>query len=125
MKKILIKTNSVVKEATLDDSETASAIWEALPIEGAVNRWGDEIYFDIPINVGPAPDARAEMEVGAIAYWPPGTAFCIFWGPTPASQGSEPCAASPVNVFGRVEDDPEDFGSVRDGETILIERINL
>lgn len=123
MRKIRIKTNAVVKEAQLNDNETAEAIWEALPIEGVVNRWGDEIYFSIPVQVDLAGDAHAEMDIGDLAYWPPGTAFCIFWGPTPASLGNEPRAASPVNVFAKVEDAPEDFGRVRDGETIVIERI--
>ena len=123
MRKIRIKTNAVVKEAQLNENETAEAIWEALPIEGVVNRWGDEIYFSIPVQVDLAGDAHAEMDIGDLAYWPPGTAFCIFWGPTPASLGNEPRAASPVNVFAKVEDAPEDFGRVRDGETIVIERI--
>ena len=122
MRKIQIKTNTVVKEATLQDNETAAAIWDALPIEGVVNRWGDEIYFNTPVQVDLAADARAEMAVGDLAYWPPGTAFCIFWGPTPASIADEPRAASPVNVFGHIDDQAEDFGAVRDGETIVIEQ---
>jgi hypothetical protein len=123
MRKIRIKTDRLVKEATLAANETAEAIWKALPIEGRVKRWGDEIYFEIPIQIPLAADAHADVEIGDIAYWPPGQAFCIFWGPTPASLGSEPRAASPVNVFGKVDDRPEDLGSVRDGETILIERV--
>ena len=122
MKKIRIRTDNVTKEALLNASATASAVWEALPLQGTVNRWGDEIYFDIPVQVELAPDARADMEVGDVAYWPPGRSFCIFWGPTPASQGPEPRAASPVNVFGQVQNGPEDFGQVKDGATILIER---
>ncbi|MCF7974591.1 MAG: hypothetical protein K9N55_12300, partial [Phycisphaerae bacterium] len=104
-------------------SETASAIWEALPFEATVNRWGDEIYFAIPVQVKLSQDAHADMAVGDVAYWPPGQAFCIFWGPTPASTGSEPQAASPVNVFGRVLDSPQDFGNVQDGDTITIEQV--
>ena len=123
MKTIRIKTNNVVKDVALNSSETAEAIWKALPIQGAVNRWGDEIYFEIPVQVQLAGDARADMKVGDVAYWPPGRAFCIFWGPTPASQGPEPQAASPVNVFGTLQDQPEDFGQVQDGAAILIERV--
>jgi hypothetical protein len=123
MKKIRIQTDIVVKEAVLAENETAEILWEALPLEGRVNRWGDEIYFETPVDVAPAADARADLHVGDLAYWPPGQAFCIFWGPTPASLGSEPRAASPVNVFGRIEQTPEDLGSVRDGETIRIERL--
>lgn len=123
MRKICIKTDRLVKEATLAANETADAIWEALPLQGRINRWGDEVYFDIPVQVPEAADAHADMKVGDLAYWPPGHAFCIFWGPTPASIGSEPRAASPVNVFGNIDDQPGDFESARDGETILIERV--
>lgn len=123
MKKIRIRAEGVVKEASLNTGETASALWDALPIEGTVNRWGDEIYFAIPVTIGLVPDARADVDVGDVAYWPPGRALCVFWGPTPASPGPEPRAASPVNVFGKVTDRPEDFSDVRDGEAIRIERV--
>jgi hypothetical protein len=123
MKTIRITADKVVKEATLNDSETAEAIWQALPLEGVVNRWGDEIYFNVPVQVDRAQDAQTELEIGALAYWPPGKAFCLFWGPTPASLGREPRAASAVNVFGKVADTPTDFAPVRDGATIRIERI--
>ncbi|HQD39780.1 MAG: hypothetical protein GX766_03340 [Firmicutes bacterium] len=102
MKKILIEAGGVKLEAELNESKTAQAIYEALPLEARGSRWGDEIYFSTPVKLGPEEGARAEVEVGALAYWPPGNAFCIFFGPTPASTGSQPQAASPVNVFGRV-----------------------
>jgi uncharacterized protein len=102
------------------ENSTAEAIWKALPIQGSVNRWGDEIYFSIPVNVPLDPSARAEVQVGDLAYWPPGKAFCIFWGPTPASDADEPRAASPVNAFGKVLGDPTAFSSVRDGAKITI-----
>ncbi len=123
MKKIQIRTRSVVKEAVLNDSATADAVWDALPIQGRANRWGDEIYFSIPVRVPAEPDASDEVQVGDLAYWAPGTAFCIFWGPTPASHGDEPRAASPVNVFGRILGDLDAFGSVKDGEVIRIESL--
>ena len=122
MKTILIKTDVLVKEGQLAENETATAIWEALPLQGRVNRWGDEIYFDIPVQIPLAAEARADMRVGDLAYWPPGQAFCIFWGPTPASIDGQPRAASPVNVFGSVSDGPLDFGDVRDGTAITIGR---
>jgi len=83
--------------------ETRRAIDDALPVSGHAARWGDELYFEIPVDV-PAEDARAEVPVGAVAYWPRGNALCLFWGPTPASRGDEPRAASPVNVVARIED---------------------
>ena len=118
---IRITAGTVSAEAQLNDSRTARAIWEALPIEAKAQTWGDEIYFGIPVKAK-AENARAVVEMGDLAYWPPGSAFCIFYGPTPASQGDEIRPASPVNVFGRVLGDPTVFKPVRSGATVLVER---
>ena len=88
---------------TLNDTDTASAIKKALPITDRGNRWGDEFYFSIPAELKEADGAQAEVDLGALAYWPPGKAFCIFFGSTPASLGDEPRAASAVNIFGHLE----------------------
>lgn len=88
---------------TDENPTTRDAIADALPLEGDAARWGDELYFRTPVDV-PAEDAREEVPVGSLAYWPQGNAVCLFWGPTPASEGEEPRAASPVNVFAQVED---------------------
>jgi hypothetical protein len=87
-----------------ESSETRRALAAALPVEGRAARWGDELYFDVPVDVDLEPDARAEVEPGTVAYWPRGPALCLFWGATPASAGSEPRAASPVNVVARLDD---------------------
>ena len=120
MKTILITAGKVSLSAELSDTLTAQAIWEALPIEGSANTWGDEIYFDIPVNVPQEPDARAEVEVGELGYWPVGSALCIFYGPTPASTGDQPVAASPVNVFGRVTGDATEFRKVSRGTKVSL-----
>lgn len=122
MREISIKSGELTAKATLKDNETAEAVWNALPIEGSANTWGDEIYFSIPVEVKPAGDARDVVEIGALGYWPPGNAFCIFFGRTPASHESEPRAASPVNVFGQIEGDAAVFKKVRDGAKVAIER---
>ena len=101
---------------------TADAIWDALPIARTVNTWGHEYYFDIGVQADPEPDASDVVEVGDLAYWPPGLAFCVFFGRTPASQGNEVRAASPVNVVGRLQDPPVDaLRRVRTGTAIRIE----
>jgi hypothetical protein len=122
MRKIEIRAGGISVTATLADNATADAIWNALPIEGHANTWGEEIYFSIPVDVEPAKDARDLVAIGELGYWPPGNAFCIFFGRTPASHGSEPRAASPVNVFGQVEDDATLFKAVRGGAKVRIER---
>ena len=110
-------------EATLTDEspDTAKRILEALPIEARANTWGDEIYFGIPVDADPE-NPREVVELGDLAYWPPGNAFCIFFGRTPASRGDEIRPASAVNVFGKVEGDPKIFKKVRSGERVRIER---
>ena len=120
MVKINISVGNVSLEAEMLDTPTASKILEALPFESSANVWGDEIYFDIPLNLEQEPDARADVEVGDLAYWPAGPAFCIFFGPTPVSTGDQPRAYSPVNVFGRVLGDTGQFRAVSDRAVIKI-----
>lgn len=122
MRQIKITAGPVAALANLNDSPTADAIWEALPIEGRANTWGDEIYFGIPVSLEASADAREGVAVGELGYWPTGQAFCIFFGRTPVSRGDEPRAASPVNVFGRVDGDATVFRQVRSGESVLVER---
>jgi uncharacterized protein len=118
---IRITAGSVSAEARLNDSKTAGAIWDALPIEAKGQTWGDEIYFDIGLTAAPE-SPREVVDLGDLAYWPPGHAFCIFFGPTPASRGNECRAASAVNVVGRLEGDPSIFKKVRSGTRVTIER---
>lgn len=123
MKKIRIIVDNISAEAELSDSKTSEAIWEALPIEGTVNTWGDEIYFEIPVKSALDETAKEVVEKGDLGYWPTGKAFCIFFGPTPASQGDEIRPASAVNVVGKVEGDVEVFKSIRDGANIKLEKM--
>ncbi len=121
MRKIKITAGDVTATGVLDDNATADAIWEALPISARGNTWGDEIYFGIPVHVEEAEDANDVVEMGALAYWPPGNAFCIFFGRTPASRGDECRAASAVNAVGKIEGDPAVFKKVPGGSMVTIE----
>jgi hypothetical protein len=121
MKQITITAGDVSLPAELNESPTAQQIWEALPIEGRANIWGDEIYFEIPVVASQEPDARAEVEVGELGYWPVGRAFCIFFGPTPVSTDERPRAYSPVNILGRVLGDATQFRAVPQGAQVRIE----
>jgi len=124
MKKIIIQFNKITLTAELKDTPSARKIYDALPIEAKANTWGDEIYFNIPVKSEQEPDARDEVTVGEIGYWPPGHAFCIFFGPTPASIDDKPRAASPVNVFGFIQGDATILRSVKTGDNVRIERDN-
>jgi len=122
MKTITIRAGKLSMSAELNDRPTAVQVWEALPIEGRGSRWGDEIYFEIPVAAGQEADARADVEVGELGYWPVGNAFCIFFGPTPVSSGGQPRAYSPVNILGRVNGNAALFRSVKSGEKVILER---
>lgn len=117
---IRIAAGGVSATAVLNDSETAGKIWDALPITADANTWGDEIYFSIPVKMSAAPDAREVVDLGDLAYWPPGSAFCIFFGTTPAGTGREIRAASAVNVFGKIQGDPKVFKRVAGGARVEI-----
>jgi len=100
--KITIRFASYNVEAELYDTPTAKAIYNSLPIHENISQWGDEIYFEIPLEIPLEPDARPAVSVGDLAYWPNMPAFCIFFGPTPVSSGKTPVAASSVNIFGKL-----------------------
>ncbi len=119
---IKITCASIQLTAELDDTPTAQAIWNALPLQGHANRWGEEIYFTIPLQLPAEPGARQEMAVGELAYWPQGPAFCIFFGPTPVSLDDTPRAFSPVNPFGRIVGDASALQPVTDGDLVVVER---
>ncbi len=122
MHKIRITSGDVSLTASLNDSHTADLIWDALPIVGTVQTWGDEIYFPIPVSASNDETAAEVVDKGAVAYWPPGNALCLFWGPTPASRGDEIRPASAVNVCGMIEGDPTALGKAPYGGEIRIER---
>jgi hypothetical protein len=121
-RKIRILVSDLKIEAELNESKTAQLIWEALPIEAKTNLWGEEIYFGIPVKTGPEEGAREVVLAGELGYWPTGHAFCIFFGPTPASRGDEIRAASAVNVIGKVLSDPKVFRKAKDGVKITLEK---
>ena len=123
MEKITITAGDITIQAKLNESETARRILDILPVEGTANVWGDEIYFSIPLKLPQASDAREEMEVGGLAYWPQGNAFCIFFGPTPVSIGDEPRAYSPVNVFGSIIGDATVLKAVDNGSPVMVIRV--
>ncbi len=111
---------TLTAELTGENPETAKAFVSKLPIEGRANTWGDEIYFTIPVDAGEE-SPKQVVEVGDVAYWPPGKALCLFFGPTPASRGGDIRPASPVNVFARITGDPKLLKLVPASERIRVE----
>ena len=121
--KIEITAGSVRVEAELNYSPTAKAIVKALPIKAQAQRWGGEIYFSIPATAKLEKDSRDVLHEGELAYWPPGKAFCIFFGPTPASEGDEIRAASAVNIVGKIKGDCSALWDVPAGAGVVIRTI--
>ena len=121
-RQVKISAGGVTVTAVLNGSDTAGQLWNALPVTGRVQTWGDEIYFSIPVSAEEEADSQETVEVGAVAYWPPGSALCLFWGPTPMSAPGEIRPASAVNVMGMIEGDPTVLEQVADGTEIVVER---
>jgi hypothetical protein len=120
--KIRITAGDVEVLAELNDSETAGQIIDALPITARGNRWGEEIYFAIPVTAGLEAGSRDVLDMGELGYWPTGNAFCMFFGPTPASQGDEIRAASALNIIGMMEGDLSALSDVPSGAEVVIEK---
>ncbi|HWU40474.1 MAG TPA: cyclophilin-like fold protein [Candidatus Acidoferrum sp.] len=121
-RKIRIKAGKIEADAVLNDSPTAQKVWEALPIEAPGDTWGDEIYFAIPVKAPLEKTAQELVQVGDLGYWPTGHAFCIFFGPTPASRGDEVRPASAVNVIGKISGEARVFKKAQPGTKVRLER---
>ena len=119
MTQIKIEFENISIDAVLNDSETANKIKKILPISNYVNTWGDEIYFSIGVN-DDENDSKEVVELGDLGYWPPGNAFCLFFGLTPASEGDKIMPASPVNVIGKILGDLEILKSIKSGDKVSI-----
>ncbi len=121
-RQIKITAGDVSVSAELNSSKTAATIWQALPLSAKANTWGDEIYFTIPVKLE-AENGKEVVQPGDLGYWPPGSAFCIFFGQTPVSRKGEIRPASAVNVFGRITGDATVFKGVRDGAKVTIAKV--
>ena len=122
MTQIKIEFENTSIDAVLNNSETADKIKKILPLSNSVNTWGDEIYFSIDVNDGEI-DSKEVVELGDLGYWPPGNAFCLFFGLTPASEGSKIMPASPVNIIGRILSDLEILKSIKSGEKVSVKLV--
>ena len=123
MRRLSITINDIELKAILFDTPTAEAIYNVLPINGHAQKWGDEIYFSIPVKMDEEAYAREEVEVGDLAFWPVGSAFCIFFGKTPVSRDNKPRAYSPVNVFGKIEGNLDVLKNVNSQSLVQVEKL--
>ncbi len=121
-RRIKVTAGTVSVDAMLNSSATADSVWAALPIKARASRWGDEVYFSTPVKADGDPKAADVVPLGAVGYWPPGNALCLFFGPTPVSRGNECRGASPITVIGQIEGDPKALKKVPAGAAITVER---
>jgi hypothetical protein len=119
---ISIKASTIQVQVEMNNTRTTKALIGILPVKAKVNTWGDEIYFDIPLNME-IENGKQVVEMGDVAYWPEGPCLCLFFGQTPASRGNEIRAASPVTVLGRIVGDPKVLKSVRSGAEVTVEKV--
>ncbi|MET0924645.1 MAG: cyclophilin-like fold protein [Xanthobacteraceae bacterium] len=123
MARIRFDFGALTLEAELLDTPTARAIAAALPISSSALTWGEEVYFEVPVNVAREKDARAVVTPGEVAYWPDGHCVALGFGRTPISQGDECRLASPCNIFAKALGDVKALAKVRGGAKIKVTAI--
>jgi hypothetical protein len=124
MARIRFTIGTLTLDAELLDTPTAKAIAAALPIAGRALTWGEEVYFDIPVEVAREKDAKAVVTPGEIAYWPDGHAIAIGFGRTPISKGGECRLASPCNIWAKALSDVKALKAVRAGAKIEVKALS-
>ena len=124
MARIRFDFGTLTLDAELLDTPTAKAVAAALPITSSALTWGQEVYFDAPIEVAREKDARAVVTPGEIAYWPDGPAIAIGFGRTPISRGGETRLASPCNIFAKALGDVTALASVKVGAKVTVTKVD-
>ena len=109
--RVLVEEAGIDLVVRLNESQTAAELLRALPVTSSAQTWGAEVYFDVPVHLGPE-DPQATVELGAVGYWPPGHAVCLFFGQQPVS---------PVNLVGMIEGDPNVLAAVDDGHEVRLQ----
>ena len=123
MQRIRISWPSGETTAALDDTPTVRKLMGVLPYEGSASTWGDEVYFRLPFDADPEPNATSVVEKGAVCFWIDGSSLALLFGPTPVSQGEECRLISDANLLGMVEGDPTVLASVRGGDKVRLEAL--
>ena len=122
-KRIRISWNNGEVFAVLEDTPTAGKLLEALPCVSRANTWGDEVYFEVPVEAELEPDARQVVDAGAVCFWVEGSSLALPYGPTPVSVGDECRLVTAVNVLGMIEGDPRTLASINSGDEVRVEEV--
>lgn len=121
MAKIRIHAGKAQFEVALDDTPTVQALLEALPFESVAQTWGEEVYFEVPVNADLEPEARQTVDPGTVCFWVEGSALALPWGRTPISTDARPKLVSPCNVIGKILGDAQQLAQVKSGERVNVE----
>ncbi len=124
MRRLKMTIGTVAITATLRDTPTADAIYGALPFESTARRWGEEVYFAVPVEAALEPDAKAVVTAGELAFWVEGRSIAIGFGRTPISRGDEIRLAAPTNIWGEAAEDVRALADVPDGAPVTVERLS-
>ena len=116
---VLFRFEKFEVRAKFNDSSAAATIYHSLPLASSVNRWGDEIYFEIPVKL-PLENGTLDVKIGDIAYWPEGACLCLFFGKTPSSKGPQPQPASEVIIVGSFSAAPQELRRVGSGTKVSV-----
>jgi hypothetical protein len=123
MARLRFDFGTLTLDAELLDTPTGRAVAAALPVSSSALTWGEEVYFEVPVQVPAEADARAVVTPGEIAYWPEGHCIALGFGRTPISRGDETRLASPCNIFAKALGDVKALAAVRAGATVKVTRI--
>ncbi len=124
MREVSITVGAVALTVELYETPTADAVYDALPFEAQAQTWGEEAYFQTPVEALQETDAKTVIDPGEIAFWLAGNCIAIGYGPTPVSRGKEIRLASPGNVWARTSDDVKKLAAVKDGDKVRVERVS-
>ena len=120
--RIRIRCGTIDVVALLDDTPTTRALLHSLPCSSTASTWGEEVYFEVPVQAALEPDARQVVLPGSVCFWVQGTSLALPFGRTPASHGNECRLVTRVNVLGRIDGDPRVLAGVRDGDRVRVEK---
>lgn len=106
--------------ARLQDTPTAQALIDALPIDSTAGTWGEEVYFATPVSAELETTAREVVDPGTVCFWVQGNSLALPYGRTPASRDDECRLVTRVNILGEIEGNPRELEKIRDGDEVQV-----
>ena len=108
----------------LRNTPTAKAVLAALPCQASANTWGEEVYFELPVEAVLEPDAQQVVDPGTVCFWVEGSALALPYGRTPVSKGNECRLVTRCNVVGKVLGEARQLRRIKDGAALHLEAVS-